>query len=62
MARIAYTQLTGTGDEIFVYEIATGSLTSIPGSHNADPAIGGDLTVKPAIAARICQAGVECVR
>jgi len=41
--RIAFTELGASGDQIAIYDMASQSTTTVPGSHNADPAIGGNL-------------------
>lgn len=41
--RIAFTQLEGDGDHIYLYDIASQATTLIPGAQNYDPAIGGNL-------------------
>jgi hypothetical protein len=41
--RIALTQLDATGDHIVLYDIASQTTTQIPGDHNFDPVIGGNL-------------------
>ena len=40
--RIAFTELTATGDRILVYDIVSQASTLIPGERNFDPAIGGN--------------------
>ena len=40
--RIAFTELTATGDRILVYDVASQTITLIPGDRNFDPAIGGN--------------------
>ena len=41
--RIAFTELSGTGDRIYIYDIASQAVTLIPGNLNLGPAIGGNL-------------------
>lgn len=41
--RIAFTELSDTGDRIFLYDIASQTTALVPGVHNVDPAIGGNL-------------------
>lgn len=41
--RIAFTEIGTLADQIRLYDIASQSITSIPGDRNFDPAIGGNL-------------------
>ena len=41
--QIVFTQLSATGDQIGVYDIASQTTTFIGGNGNSDPAVGGDL-------------------
>ena len=41
--RIAFTQFEADGDHILIYDVAAQTITSIPGSHNLFPVIGGNL-------------------
>jgi hypothetical protein len=41
--RIAFTQFGDSGDQILIYDVASQTTISIPGSRNSQPAIGGNL-------------------
>ena len=41
--RIAFTQFGNSGDQIFIYDVASQTTISIPGSNNSQPEIGGNL-------------------
>jgi len=41
--KIVFTELGANGDEVVVYDIASQTTTRVPGTTNADPAIGGNL-------------------
>jgi hypothetical protein len=41
--QIVFTELSGTGDRISLYDLASQTTTVVPGVHNFDPAIGGNL-------------------
>lgn len=41
--RIVFTELGATGDTLVLYDIASQTSTLIPGVHNFDPALGGNL-------------------
>lgn len=41
--RIAFTEISETGDHILIYDLAAQTTTAIPGDHDFQPAIGGNL-------------------
>lgn len=41
--RIAFTEVTATGDHVLIYDIASQTITAVPGDRNAAPALGGNL-------------------